>query len=135
MTVAKKVTKDVEKDRWIASLSNGETIFEDQLKGTLGAWKRLGAYVKENKLAITNMRLRIGGRQVELPSHQEGYVIKGKMQSTGSWSRVCVCIGHVQGGKARIHEVSADGSSHTIIVDDPGEPFTIYRQDEEKSNG
>lgn len=129
MTVTKKVNKNVGKDRWIASLSNGETIFEDNLRGVLSAWKRLGAYVKEEGVAITNMRLEIGGKQVELPSHQEGYVINGKMQSTGSWSRVCVCIGYVQGGRARIHEVSSDGSSHTVIVDDPGEPFTIYRQD------
>ena len=129
MSVTKKVTADVHKDRWIASLSNGETIFEDKMKDTLSAWKRLGVYVKQNNLAITNMRLQIGGKQVELPSHQEGYIIKGKVQSTGTWTRYNICIGHAQGGLARIHEVSADGSSHTVYCDDPGEPFTIYRHD------
>jgi hypothetical protein len=128
-TVTNKVTKNVSKDRWIASLSNGETIFEDKFKNTLSAWKRLGTYVKENKLAITNMRLQIGGRHVELPSHQEGYIINGKACSTGAWSRMSVCIGYAQGGLAMIHEVSADGASHTVYCDDPGEPFTIYRHD------
>ena len=129
MKVAKKVTTNVQKDRWIVSLSNGETIFEDQLKDALSAWRRLGIYVKEKKLAITNLRLQIGGRHVELPSHQEGYIMKGKVQSTGSWSRVSVCIGYAQGGRAMIHEVSSDGASHTVYCEDPGEPATIYRHD------
>lgn len=129
--LCKRVTKDVHKDRWIASLSNGETIFEDKMKGVLSTWKRLGIYVKENKLAVTNMRLQIGGRHVELPSHREGYIVNGKVQSTGTWTRYNVCIGYAQGGLAMIHEVDANGASHTVYCKDPGEPFTIYRHDED----
>jgi hypothetical protein len=131
MDVAKKVTKNVNKDRWIVSLSNGETIFEDSLKDTLSAWRRLGIYVKENKLAITNLRLQIGGRQVELPPHQSGYIVKGKVCSTGAWSKFSVCVGYAQGGLAMIHEVGVDGSSHTVYCKDPGEPFTIYKHNGE----
>lgn len=129
IVLSRHVDEFVPKSRWIASLSNGETIFDDNRKEMMSAWRRLALYVKENGLSITNLRLKIGAREVTLPSHQEGYLWKHKFRSTGSWSQLNYCIGYCQGGLALIHEVSEDGSSHTIHCIDPGEPVTIYRSD------
>ncbi len=127
--LCRKVTKDVGKNKWIASLSNGETIFEDKIKSLPPTWERLGFYVKKHGLAITNLRLQIGELQVELPANQPGYIQKKRVESTGSWSKFSLCIGYAQGGKAMIHQVDSNRGSHTVYCDDPGEPFTIYRHD------
>ncbi len=130
--LAKRVNKFVPKNRWIASLSNGETIFEDCVENLPPAWERLAIYIKEEKLAITNLRVEIGGLHLSLPANQEGYIQKKKVQSTGSWTRKSICIGYCQGGQALIHQVGADRSSYSQRCSDPGEPWTIYRHDVEE---
>lgn len=127
--VTKHLTEFVPRDRWIASLSNGETIFEDNIPGELSSWDRLREYVKQNKLAITNLRLQIAGTEITLPPKQEGYVQKKRIQSTGSYTTKSCCIGYAQAGRALIHYVSNDMSSNTAYEADPGPPFTIYRHD------
>lgn len=47
--------------RWIAYLSNGETIYQDDDRPgieTNSAWIRLGEYVRANKLSIVHMKLQ-----------------------------------------------------------------------------
>lgn len=127
--LTRQLTEDVPKDRWIASLSNGETIFEDDTKGQLPAWVRLASYVKENKLAITNLRLQVSGQEISLPSKQEGYIQKKRMQSTGGFSILSKCIGYCQGGQSMVVMAGADMSSETRYEPDPGPPATIYRHD------
>lgn len=130
VALSRSVNKFVPKNRWIASLSNGETIFEDVIEGQPPAWERLALYVRENKLAITMLRAQIGGLEVSLPANQEGYIQKKKIQSTASWTQKSLCIGYSQGGLALIHYLGADKSSFTEHgVKDPGPPFTIYRHD------
>lgn len=129
MFVTKKVDEFVPKNKWIASLSNGETIFEDCRPGEVPAWERLFEYVKNNKLAITKMRVQIAGLEVDLPSNQEGYIQKKKLISTGAWTVRQLCVGYAQDGKAQIHYLGEDRSSKTEYCDDPGVPFTIYRHD------
>lgn len=125
--LSRKVDQFVPKNRWIASLSNGETIFEDIRKGVSPAWDRLGQYVRKNKLAITKVRVQFPPREVELPVNRPGYVQKKKMRSTGAWTIKNWCVGHVgEDGRVLIHYISPDGSSQTEIEDDPGEPWTIY---------
>ena len=127
--LSRRVNKHVPKNRWIASLSNGETIFEDYRKGEKAAWVRLSQYVIENGLAITYMRAEIGGLVWDSPANQEGYVQKKRVTSTGAWTSKMLCVGHVQGGLALIHYLGPDRSSQSTRCADPGHPFTIYRHD------
>jgi hypothetical protein len=129
--LTKTVTADVPSSRWIASLSNGETVFEDAIKGVAPAWERLALYVQKNRLAITKLRVQMGSLEVDLPSHQEGYIQKKRVMSAGGITAKKLCVGHVQGGAAVIHELGTDRSSYTIYVSDPGPPTTIYSHKEE----
>jgi hypothetical protein len=55
-----------EQGRWIASLSDGSTVFEDKTPGLSSAWRRLGKYVETHKLKMTGLRLEAYGRRVTL---------------------------------------------------------------------
>lgn len=128
--LSKKVDATVPKERWVASLSNGETIYEDEKPGEIPAWERLGYYCADNELSITNLRLHIAGTEVKLPGKRQGYLQK-KVAWTinGKIGGVRKCIGYVQDGLALIYEVDSNRGSRTIRTVDPGEPFTIYRAD------
>jgi len=128
IALSRSADKFVPKNRWIASLSNGETIFEDSRKDR-PTWQRLSEYLEENDLSITQLRVQIGGLEVKLPKNQEGYIQKKKIWSTGATSGACICVGYAQGGLAMIHELGSDKSSITRYCKDPGEPWTIYRAD------
>jgi len=133
IALSRSADKFVPKNRWIASLSNGETIFEDARRGAQPTWVRLKEYLEENGLSITQLRVQIGGLEVKLPKNQEGYIQKKKIWSTGATSGACICVGYAQGGLAMIHELGADKSSRTKYCKDPGEPWTIYRADIRKN--
>jgi hypothetical protein len=128
--VTKKVDEHVPPNRWIASLSNGETIFEDCKPGQENAWTRLAAYIFMKDLSITQLRVQFqNGSEVKLPSNAQGYIQKKKIWSTGSFSGACFCIGYADGGLSLIHELGPDMTSVTKYGTDPGEPYTIYRKD------
>jgi len=129
--LAKKVDSTVPRDRWIASLSNGETIYENEIEGEERPWVRLARYVKDNDLSITNLRLQVGSRTVKLPAGQEGYIQKSIAWGfSNQFSGVSKCIGYVQGKVCLIHEVDEMKGSRTVRGDpDPGSPWTIYRAD------
>jgi len=129
IVLTRQLTESVPKDRWIASLSNGETIFEDELINEVSSWERLARYVKGNKLAITNLRLQVAGTEISLPPKQEGYIQKKRMQSTGGRSLLSKCIGYAQAGQSMIVMAGNDMSSETRYEPDPGPPVTIYRHD------
>ena len=129
ITLSRQVNEFVPKVRWIASLSNGETIFEDTLPHEVAAWKRLGEYVKQNNLAITKVRVQLNELHVDLPPHQDGYIQKKKISCAGANVSRSICIGHVKDGKAVLHQLGEDRSSTTSYIDDPGPPWTIYRHD------
>ena len=127
MILSRSVDEFVPKCRWVVSLSNGETIFEDARKDIPPTWERLSIYVKENKLAITKMRVQLGPLEVSIPPNQKGYVQKKKVMSTGSWSKKQWVVGHVAtNGKALLHYIAEDRSSVSKIENDPGPPWTIY---------
>lgn len=122
-----KVGPTVPKERWVASLSNGETIYEDEKRGLNPAWERLAQYCEDNDLSITNLRLHIANTEVKLPSGQQGYLQKKVAWTvSGVISGVRKCIGYVQNGLALIYEVDTTRGSRTLRTQDPGEPFTIY---------
>lgn len=131
IVLSRQVNEYVPSVRWIASLSNGETIFEDHLPGHEAAWKRLGEYVRENKLAITKVRVQLNELEVDLPAHQNGYIQKKRVACTGPSVSRSICIGHVDDGGAVLHQLGEDRTSITNYIQDPGHPWTIYRHDVE----
>lgn len=68
--------------RWIASLSDGTTVFEDIAPGQKSAWLRLCEYVEKHKLKVTNLRLESYGRQVILVPYKDA---SGEPQLNGYW--------------------------------------------------
>jgi len=130
VVVTKKVDGSVPKSRWIASLSNGETIFEDHKDGLDPAWERLARYVEQEGVSITKLRAQFeSGRRIDLPAGQEGYIQKKKAWFTGSSGGVMLCVGYASKGKCLIHEASNDGDSFSAIQPDPGPPWTIYKKE------
>ena len=128
LQLSKKADRWVPKNRWVASLSNGETIFEDA-RPMQPTWERLLIYLDENDLSITGLRAQVAGLEVKMPKNQEGYIQKKKMWTTGATSGKVLCIGYCQGGLALIDELGEDRSSTRTYCRDPEEPWTIYRAD------
>jgi len=127
--LSKSVDEFVPDNRWIVSLSNGETIFEDK-RPIEPTWARLAKYVKDNRLSITGMRVQFkNGLEVKMPAGQEGYIQKKKAWVTGGGGGIKLCVGYCQKGNALIHEVSMDGDSRSLYCKDPGEPWTIYKKE------
>lgn len=62
---------------WVAQLSNGELIYQDDNrpgKYPESAWLRLKKYIEDNQLKIDNLWLRFRSNQVKcLPEKAEGY--------------------------------------------------------------
>ena len=58
-------------DRWIATLSNGQTVYQNCIEGRKSAWTRLREYVEQNKLHITSLRLQALGHTITLPPHDQ----------------------------------------------------------------
>jgi len=68
--------------RWIASLSDGTTVFEDVTPGEKSSWLRLKDYVELHKLKVTNLRLEAYGHNVSLMSYKDAL---GNPQINGYW--------------------------------------------------
>jgi len=59
--------------KWIAGLSNGETLVEGKdkvahIKGEDSPWWKLQKYIKENKLTIHSFGIWVGDKHFNLPS-------------------------------------------------------------------
>lgn len=74
--------KDSTASRWIASLSDGTTVFEDVTPGERSAWVRLREYVEVHKLKLTNLRLEAYGHRVVLMPYRDD---TGNPQINGYW--------------------------------------------------
>lgn len=56
----------IQDGRWVASLSDGTTVFENRIPNEISAWRRLKKYISDQKLKITNLRLEAFERTVVL---------------------------------------------------------------------
>jgi len=74
--------KDPTRTRWIASLSDGTTVFEDLTPGESSAWIRLKHYVAAHGLRVTNLRLEAFGHRVVLMPYKDE---AGNPQINGYW--------------------------------------------------
>ena len=68
--------------RWIASLSDGSTVFEDATPHERSAWLRLRDYIEIHSLKITNLRLEAYNRNVVLIPYRDD---DGNAQVNGYW--------------------------------------------------
>lgn len=75
-------SKDPSSSRWIASLSDGTTVFQDFTPGVRSAWRRLAEHIEENNLEITNLRLEAYGTVVKLVPYKTE---DGTAQLNGYW--------------------------------------------------
>jgi len=83
-------------NRWIASLSDGTTVFEDITPKQKSAWRRLKDYIQENDLQITNLRLEAYGKFITLLKYKSDH---GEVQIDGYWqsSKIGAFLGGVSG--------------------------------------
>ncbi len=112
--VTTKVDKSVPANRWIASISDGTTIFQDITEGKENAWIRLKKHINENNLRITQLRYQLKKREhiAKLPISAEGYVYLRKyINVVGMDPIIAYGIGFIDNDGATIIWMKDDGNS------------------------
>jgi len=70
--------------KWIASLSNGETVLEEERNGDKSPWQSLLEFLVENPgVSITQMRLQHNDITAMCIPNASGYVQCGRMVASG----------------------------------------------------
>lgn len=99
-----------EKLRWIAELSNGQRVYQDDGRPGLqeySAWIRLKDYCKQEGIYITNLYLQFRSNHVHpLPAKAEGYFFshKSAIFSWGGETYGFYLVGHVEGDVIKVKE-------------------------------
>ena len=78
-----------EKPRWVAVLSDGTTVYQDDNRPGIepaSAWIRLGSYLKETELKIDRFRLQFRSNVVNLPHKASAYFFCRGALKNSSWS-------------------------------------------------
>jgi hypothetical protein len=99
---AGQYTPDV---KYIASLSDGTTVLQDERPSDIASWSRLGLYLSANPgLKITGLKLVCGTTEFVMPANQAGYFFGNKAMAV-----------FPSGGQAQFRGVGYyDGSKVTI---------------------
>lgn len=91
---------------WIAALSNGEDVYQDDDRPGLipQAWLRLKKYVDDNQLSIERLLLKFRSHRVEVSNNEEGNTFsKGVIARWGgSKTRHFYVTGILKGGMIRL---------------------------------
>jgi len=79
-----QVVASTPKTRFLASLSDGRTVIQDERPNAKNAWIRLKKFIETNPgLSITGLRLQgPGGREYPMPPNQKGYFFGKKARKT-----------------------------------------------------
>jgi len=91
--------------RFLASLSDGRTVIQDDRQDERHAWARLQEWLKLNPdISITNLRLQKSGLpDISLPSNQSGYFFGYKQAGVwGGPQHNYVGIGYYDGNEVHI---------------------------------
>lgn len=87
MDIAFEVNENTPDVRFLASLSDGRTVIQDDIKDKRHAWLRLQKFLESNtELSITGLRLQCGDKTIAtMPSNQQGYFfgMKGRKVHPG----------------------------------------------------
>jgi hypothetical protein len=74
--ICKVIDEYVPDLRWIAHLSNGETIYQDDERPEMeprSAWIRLGNYIRNNNLKIISLKFQFRSHVINLEDNADGY--------------------------------------------------------------
>ena len=113
--VAFNVTPDTPPVRWLASLSDGRTVIQDDRPNAPAAWHRLREFLVANPgLAITGLRLQgVKGKELTVLSHQPGYFFGFKGQAiVGGPQQHYVGIGYYDGNSVIINWLALPHFNH-----------------------
>ena len=113
-----KVCESTPQNRLLVSLSNGDTIIQNDEPNQPHFWKRLRAFIAENPYYITMMRFQVGNRgMVDLPKGAKYYYFMlGKHGNVGETAFNSVKIGYAN-DESTIHatELNERGQKHIEI--------------------
>ena len=105
-TFAFEVTKKTPVVRFLASLSDGRTVVQDDRKGDAGhAWVRLTGWLKANpRISITEIRLQgPNGVDIKMPPNQKGYFFGNKQSGVWKGPQYNYCgVGYYDGQKVNV---------------------------------
>lgn len=104
-SLAFSLAKTTPKIRFVASLSDGRTVFQDNRPGKQHAWARLAEWLKVNPdISLTCARLQgPKGIDLKMPKNQKGYFFGNK--NTAIWGgpqHKYVGIGYFDGQKVNV---------------------------------
>lgn len=101
IVLTRKVTEHVPNDRIILSLSNGETIFEDNIPQLPSFWLRLKDYIEQTGVKIVKFRYqsKAYGLQEFPPNLPYYYYMKRQYAIVGSTAMQDIKIGCSKDGK------------------------------------
>ncbi len=105
----------VPENRWIASLSDGRTVFQDVPPHVTSAWRRLQQFVNQEGVTLTGLRLQAFGQEVTTPPRHEvdGYWQVSRQQAAvGSEKNIQVLsrgVGYIKDGMIHITWVTDVG--------------------------
>lgn len=70
------------KTKWIASLSCGLTIFDDDARiNNLSCWQRLKRFLKDHNLSISQLRMHYKDKMVDTASKAHGYFFSRRVKA------------------------------------------------------
>ena len=113
--IAFNVTPDTPPVRWLASLSDGRTVIQDDRKNAPAAWHRLREFLAANPgLVIAGLRLQgVKGKELTVLSHQRGYFFGFKGQAiVGGPQQHYVGIGYYDGNAVIINWLALPHFNH-----------------------
>jgi len=91
--------------RFLASLSDGRTVIQDNRPDERAAWARLAKWMEVNpNISITGIRLQgPNGVDVKMPPNQKGYFFGNKQQAVwGGGQNNYVAVGFYDGNKIEV---------------------------------
>jgi len=114
MTVCKTLDKYVNQygdnnPVWIAMLSNGETIYQDDDRPNVepqSAWLRLKSYCEDNDLHIVNMKIKNRSHMLEVGNECDGFFfckVAGSYMF-GTETHHAFSIGTLENGRLRVRK-------------------------------
>lgn len=96
-----------ERPRWIAHLSNGERVYQDDGRPEMEppqAWLRLKDYCRQNKVDVVNLTLQFRSHhEAPLPANAKGYYFINKIVKVQLMPCIeFLLIGYVIDGKIKV---------------------------------
>lgn len=97
---------------YVATLSNGKEVFQDERKDAPHSWTRLKQFLQLNPdLKIIDFKLIEGNQSFDMPKLQKGYCFGKKMVKIfmGNTEVQGTCVGYYNGDTVKLFWISSDG--------------------------